>query len=57
MQEYGVNDSNGQSLFAVIIVLVYTFVIPALVLWFDKKRYVDEVEKEQKEKQDRLGHI
>jgi len=57
LQEYGVNDSNGQSLFAVIVLVIFTFILPALILWFDEKRYVDEVEKEQKERQQRLGHI
>ncbi len=46
---YGVNDSNGQSLIAVLLLLFFGLVLPALVMWFDEWMYVDEVEKEQKD--------
>lgn len=46
---YGVNDSNGQSLIAVLVLLFFTFVLPALIMWFDEKRYVEPLEKEQNE--------
>ncbi len=46
---YGVNDSNGQSLIAVILLVFFAFILPALVMYWDELWYVDEVEKEQKD--------
>ncbi len=46
---YGVNDANGQSMIAVLIMVFFALVLPALILWFDEKMYVDEIEKEQKD--------
>jgi preprotein translocase subunit YajC len=52
MEPYGVNDSNGQGVIAVLLIFVYGFLLPAFIMWRDEKKYVNEVEKEQK---DRLG--
>ncbi len=46
---YGVNDSNGQSLMAVLVLLFISFALPAIVMWFDEKMYVNKLEKEQKD--------
>lgn len=52
---YGINDSNGQSTIAVLLLIFFAFVLPALVMWFDEYMWVDEVEKEQKD-HTALGH-
>ncbi len=46
---YGVNDSNGQSLVAVLILVFFSFILPAIILWTDEKIYVKKLEKEQKD--------
>ena len=46
---YGVNDSNGQSLIAVLVLLFFAFILPAIIMWSDEGRYVNKLEKEQKD--------
>ncbi len=46
---YGVNDSNGQSLLAVIILIFFAFILPAIIMWTDERIYVEKLEKEQKD--------
>lgn len=46
---YGINDANGQSTIAVLLIILYGFVLPALIMWFDEGTYVNEIEKEQKD--------
>jgi len=47
--EYGASGANGQSVIAVIILLLVAFVLPAVILWFDERTYVKEIEDEQKD--------
>ncbi len=54
---YGVNDSNGQGVIAVIVIFIYGFLLPAIIMWLDETKYVKQVEDEQKDKADKLGHI
>ncbi len=54
---YGVNDSNGQGVIAVIVIFIYGFLLPAIIMWLDETKYVKQVEDEQKDKLDKLGHI
>ncbi len=47
LETYGVNDSNGQSLIAVLVLLFFGLVLPAIIMWFDEETYVHKLEKEQ----------
>ncbi len=50
---YGVNDSNGQGVIAVIVIFIYGFLLPAIIMWLDETKYVKQIEDEQKEE---MGH-
>lgn len=44
---YGVNDANGQSTIAVLILVFVGIILPALIMWFDETMYVKEIEDDQ----------
>jgi hypothetical protein len=37
---YDVNDANGQSLIAVLVLLFFCFILPAIIMWSDEYKYV-----------------
>lgn len=50
-------DSNGVSTFTVFLFIFIAMILPGLVLWIDEYLWVDEVEKEAKERDKlRMSH-